>query len=211
MKYDRQVVASLVCLLIVCGCNRAPASRAALLTPQSDPTVSYNYRTYPVVAETAWVAALAALVDRSYNVVESSPESRTVSSDWVETESRELSEGRGLLRGGERRGGGGILNVIAVLPETKGSVSSVNPTVGKEGESGYSTTTTFDQEVGVWSRCRHRMTVRVVPTGIDECGVEARSDIECWEQQMRKAWTVCRSRFRVESEFFDALEGRLGR
>jgi hypothetical protein len=210
MKQDHTIVTLASCLLIVCGCGHSRPRPAPLTsTTSTPPSASIDYRTYSAPADTVWGAVLAALADRGYTVVETRHESRSASSDWIEVQSRELSEGKGLLAGGERRWGSGILNSIAEFPETKGTVSYTNSQTGKDGESGFSTTSALDQEVGVWSKCRHRMNVKVIPTGIEECGVEARPEIECWEQQEHKAWTPCRSKGRLESEFFTALDARL--
>jgi hypothetical protein len=212
MDHRRVIVMLQSILLTVCCCySRQPVPHASAVSPPAAPSASPYYQTFPAPAESVWITVLATLADRGYPLPESRSESRTVLSGWLEEQSRQLSEGKGLFARGERRGEEGPLNEIADLPETKGSLSRTTSTPGKEGEPGSSTTTIFGKEVGVWTKCRHRMRVTVAPTGAGECGVEARSEIECWETQERKTWAVCPGRSRLESEFFTALEERLAR
>lgn len=198
--------------VLLTSCSHPPPARVSPPpTPGLDRLFTVDYRVYPASPETVWVAVLAALGDQGYTLLEDRQDRWSISSEWTETPSRELTAGKGLFPGGERRGEEGVLNAMADLPETKGNVSVTTPTVGKEGTGGFSTTTRMGQEVGIWTKCRHRITARVVATAPDSCGVEARIRIECWEEQKQRTWVTCPSRGLLEAEFFAKLEERLGR
>jgi len=134
-------------------------------------------RTYAASVDAVWNAAVQVVTDNQYSLVTIEKDSGVLTTDWVLVESRSPF-------GLEPRETPVTLGFLAVLPPTRN----------------------FLGEIGLWSKCRYKFSVRVTAEPSGSTQVLLTPHIECWEDQERKTWTPCESKGVLESQFFQSLE-----
>jgi hypothetical protein len=195
----------LVTVLGTAGCASSPKRLPITGKGEAAHVPIAAERTFAVGREVLRAQLVSTLDELGYPRKTERREPGLIETDWVIIESR-----RALLGLGESVDDtDGTLSSLVVFPRTKG-VRSISTEARDRTEPGAAYSTELDlDDVGVWTKCRHRFELVVSPVGPESTLVRLTPTIECWEKVERKTWTPCASRGVLEATLLDTLEARL--
>ena len=165
---------------LLVNCAPPPQKPATFFSTSSPEAQKQTSRTYAATKNALWSAVLQVVTDNQYPIAVVEKESGILSTDWMIVDS-------GHPFGGTPLGSNlppDQLTTLAKLPPTK----------------------SLFFEIGIWTKCRYKFSIRTLETTPDSTMVQLTPHIECWEMQQRKDWTPCESTGALESQFFQTLE-----